>query len=162
MRGQSLVIRYCPPVWTVASCLQPDPLHARLCSASASCALRMVSSSFFPGILGAPPSMPLMTNPALSAALLQLALQNQTQAQQVLRQDTHGTAGKLLCVGLNNFLCLRLCICKAPVTSTIEHLEDTSKSVFTAPLGGGKYCRLGAKAPIGLFKNAPAACCSQE
>uniref|UniRef100_A0A8C3T8P1 Ribonucleoprotein PTB-binding 1 n=1 Tax=Chelydra serpentina TaxID=8475 RepID=A0A8C3T8P1_CHESE len=35
------------------------------------------------GILGAPPSMPLMTNPALSAALLQLALQNQTQAQQV-------------------------------------------------------------------------------
>ncbi|XP_067416720.1 ribonucleoprotein PTB-binding 1 isoform X2 [Emydura macquarii macquarii] len=34
------------------------------------------------GILGAPPSMPLMTNPALSAALLQLALQNQTQAQQ--------------------------------------------------------------------------------
>ncbi|CAM5169808.1 unnamed protein product [Eretmochelys imbricata] len=34
------------------------------------------------GILGAPPSMPLMTNPALSTALLQLALQNQTQAQQ--------------------------------------------------------------------------------
>uniref|UniRef100_A0A452HKX2 Ribonucleoprotein PTB-binding 1 n=1 Tax=Gopherus agassizii TaxID=38772 RepID=A0A452HKX2_9SAUR len=34
------------------------------------------------GILGAPPSMPLVTNPALSAALLQLALQNQTQAQQ--------------------------------------------------------------------------------
>ncbi|XP_030401730.1 ribonucleoprotein PTB-binding 1 isoform X2 [Gopherus evgoodei] len=36
------------------------------------------------GILGAPPSMPLVTNPALSAALLQLALQNQTQAQQAL------------------------------------------------------------------------------
>ncbi|XP_075773893.1 ribonucleoprotein PTB-binding 1 isoform X2 [Pelodiscus sinensis] len=36
------------------------------------------------GLLGAPPSMPLMTNPALSAALLQLALQNQTQAQQAL------------------------------------------------------------------------------
>nr|XP_060619592.1 ribonucleoprotein PTB-binding 1 isoform X5 [Anolis sagrei ordinatus] len=34
------------------------------------------------GILGAPPSVPLLTNPALSTALLQLALQNQTQAQQ--------------------------------------------------------------------------------
>ncbi|XP_074881262.1 ribonucleoprotein PTB-binding 1 [Buteo buteo] len=34
------------------------------------------------GILGAAPSVPLVTNPALSTALLQLALQNQTQAQQ--------------------------------------------------------------------------------
>ncbi|TFJ96857.1 eukaryotic translation initiation factor 3 subunit C [Platysternon megacephalum] len=53
------------------------------------------------GILGAPPSMPLMTNPALSAALLQLALQNQTQAQQKpgisgdspLSSLQHGTLG---------------------------------------------------------------------
>uniref|UniRef100_A0A8C0C267 Uncharacterized protein n=1 Tax=Buteo japonicus TaxID=224669 RepID=A0A8C0C267_9AVES len=37
------------------------------------------------GILGAAPSVPLVTNPALSTALLQLALQNQTQAQQVRR-----------------------------------------------------------------------------
>ncbi|XP_025913623.1 ribonucleoprotein PTB-binding 1 isoform X2 [Apteryx rowi] len=36
------------------------------------------------GILGAAPSVPLVTNPALSTALLQLALQNQTQAQQAL------------------------------------------------------------------------------
>ncbi|XP_062454384.1 ribonucleoprotein PTB-binding 1 isoform X2 [Rhea pennata] len=36
------------------------------------------------GILGAAPSMPLVANPALSTALLQLALQNQTQAQQAL------------------------------------------------------------------------------
>nr|XP_034953144.1 ribonucleoprotein PTB-binding 1 [Zootoca vivipara] len=34
------------------------------------------------GILGAPPSVHLLSNPALSTALLQLALQNQTQAQQ--------------------------------------------------------------------------------
>ncbi|XP_077185892.1 ribonucleoprotein PTB-binding 1 isoform X2 [Paroedura picta] len=34
------------------------------------------------GILGAPPSVPLLTNPALSTALLQLALQSQSQAQQ--------------------------------------------------------------------------------
>ncbi|XP_066842571.1 LOW QUALITY PROTEIN: ribonucleoprotein PTB-binding 1 [Anser cygnoides] len=34
------------------------------------------------GILGAAPSMPLVANPALSTALLQLALQNQPQAQQ--------------------------------------------------------------------------------
>ncbi|XP_048346565.1 ribonucleoprotein PTB-binding 1 isoform X1 [Sphaerodactylus townsendi] len=34
------------------------------------------------GILGAPPSVPLLANPALSTALLQLALQNQSQAQQ--------------------------------------------------------------------------------
>lgn len=38
----------------------------------------------FSGILGAAPSLPLVTSPALSTALLQLALQNQTQAQQVL------------------------------------------------------------------------------
>lgn len=42
---------------------------------------------FFSGILGAPPSVPLLTNPALSTALLQLALQNQTQAQQVVVMD---------------------------------------------------------------------------
>nr|XP_014351955.1 PREDICTED: ribonucleoprotein PTB-binding 1 [Latimeria chalumnae] len=34
------------------------------------------------GILGAPPSMHLLANPTLSAALLQLTLQNHTQAQQ--------------------------------------------------------------------------------
>ncbi|NXJ72889.1 RAVR1 protein, partial [Rostratula benghalensis] len=34
------------------------------------------------GILGAAPSVPLVTNPALSTALLQLALQNQSQTQQ--------------------------------------------------------------------------------
>ncbi|XP_069737696.1 ribonucleoprotein PTB-binding 1 [Phaenicophaeus curvirostris] len=34
------------------------------------------------GILGAAPSVPLVPNPALSTALLQLALQNQSQAQQ--------------------------------------------------------------------------------
>ncbi|XP_072299227.1 ribonucleoprotein PTB-binding 1 isoform X2 [Eucyclogobius newberryi] len=34
------------------------------------------------GILGAPPTMPLLPNPALSVALLQLLLQNQAKAQQ--------------------------------------------------------------------------------
>nr|XP_013806638.1 PREDICTED: ribonucleoprotein PTB-binding 1 [Apteryx mantelli mantelli] len=53
------------------------------------------------GILGAAPSVPLVTNPALSTALLQLALQNQTQAQQKpgilgdspLSSLTHGALG---------------------------------------------------------------------
>ncbi|XP_075594159.1 ribonucleoprotein PTB-binding 1 isoform X2 [Balearica regulorum gibbericeps] len=53
------------------------------------------------GILGAAPSVPLVTNPALSTALLQLALQNQTQAQQKpgilgdspLSSLSHGTLG---------------------------------------------------------------------
>lgn len=36
------------------------------------------------GLLGAAPAMPLLANPALSAALLQLLLQNQAKAQQVL------------------------------------------------------------------------------
>ena len=36
------------------------------------------------GLLGAAPTMPLLANPALSAALLQLLLQNQAKAQQVL------------------------------------------------------------------------------
>ena len=46
---------------------------------------RFLRLLFPPGILGAAPSVPLVTNPALSTALLQLALQNQTQAQQVSR-----------------------------------------------------------------------------
>uniref|UniRef100_A0A6I8P314 Ribonucleoprotein PTB-binding 1 n=1 Tax=Ornithorhynchus anatinus TaxID=9258 RepID=A0A6I8P314_ORNAN len=35
------------------------------------------------GLLGAPPTLPLLTGPALSTTLLQLALQSQAQAQQV-------------------------------------------------------------------------------
>lgn len=38
----------------------------------------------FAGLLGAAPTMPLLANPALSAALLQLLIQNQAKAQQVL------------------------------------------------------------------------------
>lgn len=41
-------------------------------------------SSLCAGLLGAAPTMPLLANPALSAALLQLLLQNQAKAQQVL------------------------------------------------------------------------------
>lgn len=40
--------------------------------------------ALFAGLLGAAPTMPLLANPALSAALLQLLLQNQAKAQQVL------------------------------------------------------------------------------
>lgn len=36
------------------------------------------------GLLGAAPTMPLLANPAVSAALLQILLQNQAKAQQVL------------------------------------------------------------------------------
>lgn len=36
-----------------------------------------------PGLLGAAPTLPLLANPALSAALLQMLLQNQAKAQQV-------------------------------------------------------------------------------
>lgn len=35
------------------------------------------------GLLGAAPTLPLLANPALSAALLQMLLQNQAKAQQV-------------------------------------------------------------------------------
>lgn len=38
---------------------------------------------FISGLLGAPPAMPLLTGPALSTALLQLALQSQSQSQKV-------------------------------------------------------------------------------
>lgn len=38
----------------------------------------------YPGILGAAPALPLLANPSLSAALLQVLLQNQAKAQQVL------------------------------------------------------------------------------
>lgn len=37
------------------------------------------------GLLGAAPALPLLANPALSAAFLQLLLQNQAQMQQVMR-----------------------------------------------------------------------------
>lgn len=38
-----------------------------------------------PGLLGAAPAIPLLANPALSAALLQILLQNQAKVQQVLQ-----------------------------------------------------------------------------
>ncbi|XP_070597576.1 ribonucleoprotein PTB-binding 1 [Erythrolamprus reginae] len=46
------------------------------------------------GILGAPPAVSLLTNPALFTAQLQMALQNQTQAQQkpgILGESPHGS-----------------------------------------------------------------------
>ena len=46
--------------------------------------LRVLMFSLCAGLLGAAPTMPLLANPALSAALLQMLLQNQAKAQQVL------------------------------------------------------------------------------
>lgn len=45
----------------------------------------ILTASSCPGLLGAAPAIPLLANPALSAALLQILLQNQAKAQQVLQ-----------------------------------------------------------------------------
>lgn len=49
-----------------------------------------------PGLLGAAPAIPLLANPALSAALLQILLQNQAKVQQVLRPYWRFSAEHLL------------------------------------------------------------------
>lgn len=45
--------------------------------------LWVLTCSVCPGLLGAAPTIPLLANPALSAALFQMLLQNQAKAQQV-------------------------------------------------------------------------------
>lgn len=67
--------------------LLPDPTAMQILTGlSNPAALKMLlnplSQGHKQGILGAAPTVPLLTNPALSAALLQLLLQNQAKAQQ--------------------------------------------------------------------------------
>uniref|UniRef100_A0A3P8STE4 Ribonucleoprotein PTB-binding 1 n=1 Tax=Amphiprion percula TaxID=161767 RepID=A0A3P8STE4_AMPPE len=67
--------------------LLPDPTAMQILTglnnpATLKMLLNPLSQGHKQGILGAAPTMPLLANPALSAALLQLLLQNQAKAQQ--------------------------------------------------------------------------------
>ncbi|XP_028267858.1 ribonucleoprotein PTB-binding 1 isoform X2 [Parambassis ranga] len=67
--------------------LLPDPTAMQILTALNNPAtlkmlLNPLSQGHKQGLLGAAPAMPLLANPALSAALLQLLLQNQAKAQQ--------------------------------------------------------------------------------
>ncbi|KAM8844997.1 ribonucleoprotein PTB-binding 1 isoform 2-T2 [Spinachia spinachia] len=67
--------------------LLPDPTAMQILTglnnpATLKMLLNPLSQGPKQGLLGAAPSMPLLANPALSAALLQLLLQNQAKAQQ--------------------------------------------------------------------------------
>ncbi|XP_077413123.1 ribonucleoprotein PTB-binding 1 isoform X2 [Vanacampus margaritifer] len=67
--------------------LLPDPTAMQILSglnnpAALQMLLHPLSQGHKQGLLGAPPAMPLLTNPALPAMLLQLLLQNQAKAQQ--------------------------------------------------------------------------------
>ncbi|XP_029015658.1 ribonucleoprotein PTB-binding 1 isoform X2 [Betta splendens] len=67
--------------------LLPDPTAMQILTGlSNPAALKMLlnplSQAHKQGLLGAAPTMPLLANPALSAALLQLLIQNQAKAQQ--------------------------------------------------------------------------------
>ncbi|XP_034045558.1 ribonucleoprotein PTB-binding 1 isoform X2 [Thalassophryne amazonica] len=67
--------------------LLPDPTAIQILTglsnpATVKMLLSPLSQGPRQGLLGAAPTMPLLTNPALSATLLQLLLQNQQQAQQ--------------------------------------------------------------------------------
>ncbi|KAF7225613.1 ribonucleoprotein PTB-binding 1 isoform X1 [Nothobranchius furzeri] len=70
--------------------LLPDPTALQILTglnnpAALKMLLTPLSQAHKQGLLGAAPAMPLLTNPALSAALLQLLLQNQAKAQQAER-----------------------------------------------------------------------------
>ncbi|XP_069004940.1 ribonucleoprotein PTB-binding 1 isoform X1 [Embiotoca jacksoni] len=67
--------------------LLPDPTAMQILTglnnpATLKMLLNPLSQGHKQGLLGAAPAMPLLANPALSAALLQLLLQNQAKAQQ--------------------------------------------------------------------------------
>ncbi|XP_047428945.1 ribonucleoprotein PTB-binding 1 isoform X2 [Mugil cephalus] len=67
--------------------LLPDPTAMQILTglnnpATLKMLLNPMSQGHKQGLLGAAPTMPLLANPALSAALLQLLLQNQAKAQQ--------------------------------------------------------------------------------
>ncbi|XP_042249775.1 ribonucleoprotein PTB-binding 1 isoform X3 [Thunnus albacares] len=67
--------------------LLPDPTAMQILTglnnpATLKMLLNPLSQGHKQGLLGAAPTMPLLANPALSAALLQLLLQNQAKAQQ--------------------------------------------------------------------------------
>lgn len=59
-----------------------------------------------PGLLGAAPAIPLLANPALSAALLQILLQNQAKVQQVLQTYWNFSAEHILMSVVFHSLCL--------------------------------------------------------
>ncbi|XP_062975379.1 ribonucleoprotein PTB-binding 1 isoform X3 [Elgaria multicarinata webbii] len=105
------------------------------------------------GILGAPPTVPLLTNPALSTALLQLALQNQTQAQQkpgILGESPLGSlqhsalgmlntpasqAGNQLLGEMSSGSALPTDMAPGPVKSPILPSGNLSLPSFMGPLG---------------------------
>ncbi|XP_065109944.1 ribonucleoprotein PTB-binding 1 isoform X1 [Paramisgurnus dabryanus] len=92
--------------------LLPEPNHMQILTGLNNPAtLKMLLASLNPGhkqgLLGAPPNVPLLANPALSAALMQLMLQNQVQQQALLgnpliwAQFLHSKEFNLLsCAGL--------------------------------------------------------------
>lgn len=73
--------------------LLPEPNHMQILTGLNNPAtLKMLLASLNPGhkqgLLGAPPNVPLLANPALSAALMQLMLQNQVQQAGLLSEST--------------------------------------------------------------------------
>ncbi|XP_046894961.1 ribonucleoprotein PTB-binding 1 isoform X2 [Hypomesus transpacificus] len=122
------------------------------------------------GLLGAAPTMPLLANPALSAALLQLLLQNQAQVQQqaflgnhlLWAQVLHNKENRLLpCAGLmgdNPLAAL-------PLQQGLHLLGDLAQggvvpglNLQTDPLGPVKPSSLGRT--LGREQESPTAPCS--
>ncbi|XP_058026203.1 ribonucleoprotein PTB-binding 1 isoform X3 [Ahaetulla prasina] len=118
------------------------------------------------GILGAPPTVSLLTNPALFTAQLQLALQNQTQAQQkpgILGESPHGSlqhntmgmsnspasqTGNQLLGEISSGGSLPADVSPGPVKSTVLPSANLSLPSFLGPLAMEREnATMGTQAP---------------
>ncbi|GAA6218114.1 ribonucleoprotein PTB-binding 1 isoform X1 [Lates japonicus] len=113
--------------------LLPDPTAMQILTglnnpATLKMLLNPLSQGHKQGLLGAAPTMPLLANPALSAALLQLLLQNQAKAQQQAFLGNHLLWAQAGLIGENPLAAL-------PVQQGVHLLGDLPQGGVVSGLG---------------------------
>uniref|UniRef100_A0A3Q2D0A6 Ribonucleoprotein PTB-binding 1 n=1 Tax=Cyprinodon variegatus TaxID=28743 RepID=A0A3Q2D0A6_CYPVA len=113
--------------------LLPDPTVMQILSslnnpATLRMLLNTLAQGHKQGLLGAPPALPLLANPALSAALLQLLLQNQAKAQQQAFLGNHLLWAQAGLIGDNPLAAL-------PVQQGVHLLGDIPQGGVVPGLG---------------------------
>ncbi|XP_051243809.1 ribonucleoprotein PTB-binding 1 isoform X3 [Dicentrarchus labrax] len=113
--------------------LLPDPTAMQILTglnnpATLKMLLNPLSQGHKQGLLGAAPTMPLLANPALSAALLQMLLQNQAKAQQQAFLGNHLLWAQAGLIGENPLAAL-------PVQQGVHLLGDLPQGGVVAGLG---------------------------
>ncbi|XP_060882926.1 ribonucleoprotein PTB-binding 1 isoform X2 [Labrus mixtus] len=138
--------------------LLPDPTAMQILTglnnpATLKMLLNPLSQGHKQGLLGAAPTMPLLANPALSAALLQLLLQNQAKAQQQAFLGNHLLWAQAGLIGENPLAAL-------PVQQGVHLLGDLPQGLGlqTDPLNPLKPMSLGRA--LTREQESPTAACT--